>query len=97
MGLKIEVIKPYLEQEDLTWEQRKKVEQELAKKKRRYTMVDKDGEEDWDKEELQNVGRRRAKKMRYTLLEEDWGETDNCKGAVEDVMTVKSIVIDNIV
>ena len=56
-----------LELEDMTWEERKRIEQTIAKKKRRRES-DTQGEED------RQVGeRRKSKKLRFSRIGEEWG------------------------
>ena len=56
-----------LEQDDLSWEERKKMERELHRKKRRRLDSEKDdtGEE---------IGKKTRKRFKYAILEDDWGE-----------------------
>ena len=73
-------IKRILEQEDITWEERKKREQELIlKKRRRESTREEDGEPN------QHGGRRNTKKLRFSILEEDWGEQETTE---EQIVTI---------
>ena len=66
-----------LESEDLSWEERKKRERELAvKKRRRGSEMD-----DWGAVEGATIagGRRKTKRLKYSRLEENWGEHGGIK------------------
>ena len=73
-----EELQRIMEDMDLTWEQRKDMEREQADKKRSRTM---------DIEEEVKVTQRKHKKMRFSKVEDNWGEEDRDEGegdAVED-------------
>ena len=61
----IKELQRFLDEEDVTWEVRKQKERELGKKKRRRQSE--------TEEEPGQSGRRAAKKLKFTLLKEDWG------------------------
>ena len=61
----IKELQMFLDEEDVTWEVRKQKERELGKKKRRRQSE--------TEEEPGQSGRRAAKKLKFTLLKEDWG------------------------
>ena len=66
-----------LELEDLGWEKRKRLENELSKKKRRRESESLDDD--------RQVGeRRKIKKLRYARTGEDWGADDSVGDGVEE-------------
>ena len=68
-----------MEQADITWEERKRLSKELTKKKRRRE-TDRGGEGSKDYF-VENEGRR--KKLRYSRVEEGWGEPIEEEGELE--------------
>ena len=65
-----------MEDMDLTWEQREDMEREQADKKRSRTM---------DMEEEVKVTQRKQKKMRFSKVEDNWGDEDREEGEGDTV------------
>ena len=71
-----------LELEDLGWEERKRLENELSKKKRRRESESLDDD--------RQVGeRRKIKKLRYARTGEDWGADDSVGDGVEEPQIIE--------